>query len=86
MKHAVFAVAAAGTAIAQTQSSYGQCGGNTYLGPTACPTGQYCSAGNDWYAGCVPGTAPSTTTTAHPTSTRPPASGKRVKFAGVNIA
>ncbi|KAK4185588.1 hypothetical protein QBC35DRAFT_556112 [Podospora australis] len=37
-----------------TQSLYGQCGGQTYTGPTACPTGAYCKFdGNIWYSQCV---------------------------------
>ncbi|KAK3679722.1 hypothetical protein LTR78_000098 [Recurvomyces mirabilis] len=86
MKTTLFTLAAAGVVYAQTQTSYGQCGGNTWLGPSACPTGQYCSGGNDYYSGCVPGTAPPTSTRPKPTATRAPASGKRVKYAGVNIA
>ncbi|KAK0618850.1 hypothetical protein B0T14DRAFT_565758 [Immersiella caudata] len=39
-----------------TQSLYGQCGGQQWTGPTACPTGAYC-ANNDnnvWYSQCLP--------------------------------
>ncbi|KAK1756682.1 hypothetical protein QBC47DRAFT_400316 [Echria macrotheca] len=39
-----------------TQTLYGQCGGQTYNGPTSCPAGSYCqsSASNVWYSQCVP--------------------------------
>ncbi|KAH6641913.1 hypothetical protein F5144DRAFT_545898 [Chaetomium tenue] len=37
-----------------TQSLYGQCGGQTYTGPTICPPGAYCKFdGNIWYEQCV---------------------------------
>ncbi|KAK0708893.1 hypothetical protein B0T21DRAFT_396898 [Apiosordaria backusii] len=37
-----------------TQSLYGQCGGQNWTGPTACPTGTYCkNDGNIWYSQCV---------------------------------
>ncbi|KAK3934756.1 hypothetical protein QBC46DRAFT_413631 [Diplogelasinospora grovesii] len=49
-----------GVAVAQknvgatTQSLYGQCGGQTWAGPVACPTGAYCkNDGNPWYSQCV---------------------------------
>ncbi|KAK4151126.1 hypothetical protein C8A00DRAFT_17425 [Chaetomidium leptoderma] len=36
------------------QSLYGQCGGQTYTGPTRCPPGAYCkNDGNIWYEQCV---------------------------------
>ncbi|KAH6838368.1 hypothetical protein B0I37DRAFT_243518 [Chaetomium sp. MPI-CAGE-AT-0009] len=36
------------------QSLYGQCGGQTYTGPTQCPPGAYCKFdGNIWYSQCV---------------------------------
>lgn len=48
MKTTMLALAISGTVNAQTQTSYGQCGGNTWLGPSACPTGQYCSTQGEW--------------------------------------
>ncbi|KAK0629437.1 hypothetical protein B0T17DRAFT_505986 [Bombardia bombarda] len=37
-----------------TQTLYGQCGGQTWSGPVACPTGAYCkNDGNPWYSQCV---------------------------------
>ncbi|MCJ1317680.1 hypothetical protein MMC15_003005 [Xylographa vitiligo] len=62
---------------AQTQTSYGQCAGSGYTGPTLCPASQFCSTENAYYAQCTPGTAPGkttahssvTTTTAKPIST-----------------
>ncbi|KAH8880300.1 hypothetical protein GQ53DRAFT_833459 [Thozetella sp. PMI_491] len=46
-----------GAASAQRlQSSWGQCGGSKYTGPTACPKNNYCNYGNPWYSQCVPGT------------------------------
>ena len=39
-----------------TQALYGQCGGQTYTGPTRCPAGSYCKniEDNIWYSQCVP--------------------------------
>jgi hypothetical protein len=36
-----------------TQSHYGQCGGTTWSGPTACATPYACSTQNIWYAQCL---------------------------------
>ncbi|KAI1334423.1 hypothetical protein F5Y15DRAFT_420819 [Xylariaceae sp. FL0016] len=37
-----------------TQSLYGQCGGKTWSGPSACPTDATCyNDGNPWYSQCV---------------------------------
>ncbi|KAJ9137455.1 Cellulase [Pleurostoma richardsiae] len=50
--------AAAAAAAAQrnrAQTSWGQCGGSSYAGPTACPTDMMCTFGNPWYSQCVPG-------------------------------
>ncbi|KAL8410292.1 hypothetical protein RB596_000115 [Gaeumannomyces avenae] len=42
-----------------TQSTWGQCGGRTYAGAVACPTGTYCRFdGNEWYQQCVPNNYP----------------------------
>ncbi|KLU90274.1 hypothetical protein MAPG_09238 [Magnaporthiopsis poae ATCC 64411] len=42
-----------------TQSMWGQCGGRTYAGARACPTGAYCRFdGNEWYQQCVPNDYP----------------------------
>ncbi|MCJ1432836.1 hypothetical protein MMC27_002194 [Xylographa pallens] len=63
MKNLVFLIAFFGLGIdAQTQSSYGQCAGSGYTGPTLCPASQYCTTENAYYAQCTPGTAPGTTT------------------------
>ncbi|KAK3904138.1 hypothetical protein C8A05DRAFT_13957 [Staphylotrichum tortipilum] len=36
------------------QTLYGQCGGQTWTGPTRCPAGSYCkNDGNIWYSQCV---------------------------------
>ena len=36
------------------QSLYGQCGGNSWSGPTACAAQATCTSYNDYYAQCVP--------------------------------
>ncbi|EAW11688.1 fungal cellulose binding domain protein [Aspergillus clavatus NRRL 1] len=50
---------------------YAQCGGQGYSGPTSCVSGAVCTAWNDWYHQCVPGTSTmqSSTATAAPVST-----------------
>lgn len=37
----------------QTQSKWGQCGGNGWTGPTICASGSTCSKVNEWYSQCV---------------------------------
>ncbi len=60
----------AGTALAQQQALWGQCGGIGWTGPTNCVGGSCCSTQNSWYAQCTPGSGcpgggsgPTTTTT-----------------------
>jgi len=36
-----------------TQTKYGQCGGSSYSGPTACVGGSSCQKLNDWYSQCL---------------------------------
>jgi acetylxylan esterase len=36
-----------------TQTKYGQCGGNSYTGPTKCVAGTTCSTSNPYYAQCL---------------------------------
>ncbi|TGJ68592.1 hypothetical protein EYR41_007635 [Orbilia oligospora] len=35
-------------------SAYAQCGGLTYIGPTECVAGYYCSKSNSFYSQCIP--------------------------------
>ncbi|KIY65506.1 carbohydrate-binding module family 1 protein [Cylindrobasidium torrendii FP15055 ss-10] len=42
------------SAPASTQSAYGQCGGASWSGPTACASGYTCHLYSDYYAQCVP--------------------------------
>ncbi|KJA19452.1 glycoside hydrolase family 5 protein [Hypholoma sublateritium FD-334 SS-4] len=50
---------------------YGQCGGVNYSGATTCASGSTCVYSNPYYSQCLPGQAPSssTTVTASPTTT-----------------
>ncbi|KAJ6526490.1 CEL4a mannanase [Mycena vulgaris] len=48
---------------------WGQCGGESWTGPTTCATGSVCTFSSQWYSQCLPGTA--TTTVATTTSTGP---------------
>ncbi|KAJ2895248.1 hypothetical protein MKZ38_006748 [Zalerion maritima] len=59
----LFVVAAA----AQTQSAWGQCGGNGWSGATECTDAYYCTHANDYYWQCIPGTDPAATTTTSST-------------------
>jgi len=37
-----------------TQTLYGQCGGNTWTGPTVCASGSICKSFSQFYSQCVP--------------------------------
>ncbi|KAK6504516.1 hypothetical protein TWF506_002710 [Arthrobotrys conoides] len=53
------------------QSAYGQCGGNSWTGPTTCVSGYTCFYQNDWYSQCIPGSITTTRSSAVPnTSSR----------------
>ncbi|KAK4185898.1 hypothetical protein QBC35DRAFT_388540 [Podospora australis] len=54
---------------AQTQSLWGQCGGQSWSGPKLCPSGSYCFQQNQWYHQCIPGTGPTTAAPVQPSST-----------------
>ncbi|KAK6353293.1 hypothetical protein TWF696_005266 [Orbilia brochopaga] len=43
-------------------NTWGQCGGIGYSGSSSCVGGTYCSTMNPYYAQCLPGTGPTTTT------------------------
>ncbi|KDQ06595.1 carbohydrate-binding module family 1 protein [Botryobasidium botryosum FD-172 SS1] len=60
-EHAVSRIVALGgtptttsTAPQPTQTLWGQCGGNGWTGPKACPTGSKCTFQNDFYSQCTP--------------------------------
>ncbi|EPS38995.1 hypothetical protein H072_7244 [Dactylellina haptotyla CBS 200.50] len=78
------------------QTAWGQCGGIGWTGPTSCVSGYTCYAQNPYYSQCIPGsgggvttttsTRTTTTTTRATTTTASSSSGKKVRYAGVNIA
>ncbi|KAL7780827.1 glycoside hydrolase family 5 protein [Trichoderma afarasin] len=87
--------------VAQQQTTWGQCGGIGYSGPTSCTSGTSCSTLNSYYAQCIPATGiiTSTRTTLASTSATTTTSASRttsatsipppssgVRFAGINIA
>ncbi|QRV85151.1 Cellulase (glycosyl hydrolase family 5 protein) [Ceratobasidium sp. AG-Ba] len=89
---AFFALAAAGTVVAQAPA-WGQCGGNGWSGPTVCIPGWTCTYLNEWHSQCLAitttsTTVPPTSTTSVSSSTPTPSvcSGTRTKFKyfGVN--
>merc|ERR1711979_160394 len=43
------------TPSADCSSTYDQCGGNNWGGPTCCQAGSTCQVQNEWYSQCVPG-------------------------------
>ncbi|KAF3232340.1 hypothetical protein TWF191_000111 [Orbilia oligospora] len=49
-------------------SAYAQCGGLTYIGPTECVPGYYCSKSNSFYSQCIPNPNTAVVVTS-PTST-----------------
>ncbi|KAK1726424.1 hypothetical protein CaCOL14_012140 [Colletotrichum acutatum] len=84
-------------AVAAQSPLYGQCGGQGWTGATTCVSGSVCTAANQWYSQCLPGTAaPSVTTTlvtkttstskSTATATSPPVSSLGWKWFGVNEA
>ncbi|KXH57664.1 cellulase [Colletotrichum nymphaeae SA-01] len=96
MKYLVSFGALIGTVAAQAPL-YGQCGGQGWNGATTCVSGSVCTATNQWYSQCLPGTAaPSVTTTlvtkttstakSTATATSPPADSLGWKWFGVNEA
>lgn len=78
-----FAVGALGAV-----NPYQQCGGKTWTGDTACTSGYVCTADNDYYSGCKPGTvAPPATTIRTTTKTSAPVPTKvpgKLKWLGVD--
>ncbi|KAF5352522.1 hypothetical protein D9756_006054 [Leucocoprinus leucothites] len=73
-------------ALAQ-QQMYAQCGGIGWSGGTTCVSGAVCTKLNDYYSQCLPGTAPSSTTTSSgPSPTGNPNSGALPFVGGVNMA
>jgi hypothetical protein len=55
--------------VAAQSGAWQQCGGQGWSGSTTCVSGYQCSAVNEWYSQCVPGTGPAPTTTAATTLT-----------------
>lgn len=85
------------SAVSAQAPLYGQCGGQGWTGATTCVSGSVCTATNQWYSQCLPGTAaPSVTTTlvtkttstakSTATATSPPANSLGWKWFGVNEA
>ncbi|KAL7783247.1 glycoside hydrolase family 5 protein [Trichoderma ceciliae] len=90
----LLAVHVGASSVVAQQTTWGQCGGIGYGGPTNCVSGAACSTQNSYYAQCVPATGMITSTTTKPATTQttsassPPAptvSGL-ARFAGINIA
>ncbi|KAI0753263.1 hypothetical protein C8Q80DRAFT_1217463 [Daedaleopsis nitida] len=77
----------AGAVAQSTASEYGQCGGQGWSGPTACPSGWACTLSNQYYSQCLPGAAsspgsPTTTPAGSPTTTGTAPSGTATLIAG----
>ncbi|ESZ90854.1 endoglucanase II [Sclerotinia borealis F-4128] len=66
-------------------AAYSQCGGIGWNGATTCVSGYVCTASNDYYSQCLPGTATLTTSKTSATSGTPSATGK-TRYIGTNIA
>lgn len=54
------------TAVLAAVQPYGQCGGQSYTGETACADGWGCKAYNDYYSQCIEGASDSAPTSAAP--------------------
>ncbi|KAJ3811260.1 glycoside hydrolase [Lentinula lateritia] len=69
---------------------YGQCGGESYTGPTTCAAGSICVFQNDFYSQCIPGTSSvtssgtGTSTTSTVSSPTPTVTGF-VKTSGIHF-
>jgi len=70
--------------VASQAPVYGQCGGQSWTGPTTCASGSTCVVSNPYYSQCLPGsssggggsgTTTTTTTSAAPTGTTVPSVG-----------
>ncbi|KAK2046224.1 cellulase [Colletotrichum somersetense] len=94
MKYLLSLAALVGAASAQA-GAWAQCGGQGWSGATTCVSGYTCTASNEWYSQCIPGSSPPpagttlvtrTTSTVKPTSTPPPTSNGGWKWVGVNEA
>ncbi|KAJ3993605.1 glycoside hydrolase, partial [Lentinula boryana] len=63
-------IVAATVSAQSTVPVYGQCGGESYSGPTTCAAGSICVYQNDFYSQCIPGTSSvATTSTSSGTGT-----------------
>ncbi|KAF9447794.1 glycoside hydrolase family 5 protein [Macrolepiota fuliginosa MF-IS2] len=87
MKSLFVALVSISCALAQ-QAIYAQCGGTDWTGDKTCVTGAVCTAVNDYYYQCLPGTASTTatTTSSGPTSTPTVPAGGLPFVGGVNMA
>jgi beta-glucosidase len=63
------------SAVLAQQPVYSQCGGIGWNGGTTCATGSVCTAVNDYYWQCLPGTGSTTSTTTTTTTTTTPGGG-----------
>ncbi|VDB99573.1 unnamed protein product [Peniophora sp. CBMAI 1063] len=89
----IFTVLAAVRFASAQSGLYGQCGGIGWSGSTTCVSGSVCTALNDYYSQCLPGTATPTTSAAASgtaTGTAPTSTGTNLsglpRFGGVNTA
>ncbi|KAF6749388.1 carbohydrate deacetylase [Ephemerocybe angulata] len=69
-----FVLASVSLVAAQSQAgAWGQCGGSGWTGATTCVSGYTCSAVNQWYSQCIPGSSvPSTSSTTTTTTITTP--------------
>ncbi|KAJ3795298.1 glycoside hydrolase [Lentinula aff. detonsa] len=66
----LLSIVAATVSAQSTVPVYGQCGGESYSGPTTCAAGSICVYQNDFYSQCIPGTSSvATTSTSSGTGT-----------------
>jgi cellulose 1,4-beta-cellobiosidase len=73
MKYFVATAILLAGAVSAQSPLYGQCGGQTWTGPTTCVSGSTCVYSNPFYSQCLPGSGPTTapTTSVKPTTTSP---------------
>ncbi|KAJ3967454.1 glycoside hydrolase [Lentinula raphanica] len=65
----LLAVATVTVSAQTTVPVYGQCGGESYTGPTTCAAGSACVYQNDFYSQCIPGASTASTSSISASST-----------------
>ncbi|KAI0785076.1 endoglucanase [Abortiporus biennis] len=85
LKYALIVLATTSVVLSQ-QSTWGQCGGIGWSGPTACASGSNCQVLNPYYSQCVPGAPAPSSTASAPAPSQTVPTGFLPRLGGVNTA